>query len=370
MYVYTLSIICQFKPNLSIGVPPASTSGNGNVQTVQTGRKRERKMRRSTGGTAIGLADPFPRPDTSRASSLPEKVRSFSSSEKDWGFAAELQGKYAAIHDCMYADASAATLLPARQLPKPSFANNYVVSELSSESPRMQYTPRSTPDASDGAYLPPQRPSSGTPRPISARLSQEWSGGTSWDSLRKSTVRPESSASIRQGKQPEGNASTSRRPDRSELAAEVPPPRPEPRMRVSRTKAQAPSSSLSSRPKPTFMQPKTLPLRNIDAYTTSPSPSPNPISAFQSSRFNELRTARRMPSSRELNTESVATAARGDGLPSITPRRGFVSESSPLSRLERRLDRVRTPERTFHGYASEQDVSQLGSTVWDSELGR
>lgn len=212
---------------------------------------------------------------------------------------------------------------------------------MTSKFSRTQHRSELMSDVPDHAHLPTQRRSNGTPQ----------------EPLRDPpgrAIRPALSTSVGQGKRPEGSNSTRSRSDRSELPAEDLSPRPPPR-----TRAQTQWVSPPPQPKATFM-------RNIDTYTTSNSSSVSTPSI--QTRSSELRTARRMPSSRMLVPESSAAAGRAVELPAFTPRNGFVSSKSPLSELQRRLDTA-SPRPAFNGYASEEDVSQLGSTVWESEPG-
>ena len=81
---------------------------------------------------------------------------------------------------------------------------------------------------------------------------------------------------------------------------------------------------------------------------------------------DELRARRRRRANMEAEPEEHETQNRAFELPASTQlypsSRRIVRERGPLSDLERRLN-PQYQRPAFHGYASEEDVSQLGSST-------
>lgn len=112
------------------------------------------------------------------------------------------------------------------------------------------------------------------------------------------------------------------------------------------------------------LQPSTSTLQ-AGAREISPTSDTMPTVRSGTTYQDELRRRRRRPNV-DPPPEEPVTQTRVYERPALTQRsrtnQKIVRERGPLSDLERSLD-SRHRRSSFHGYASEEDVSQLGSSV-------
>jgi hypothetical protein len=301
-------------------------------------------MRASTGGIP---PQSVPQPDPSRAFSLPEQSRSDFAGERNRVLAAELQGvalQSADGHNTLRGsgntDMQSAPHGPVHQVPPRSLGNDDILPDITSRSSNPKYQDKVATQSTIRRELPTRAEPNERRQEHLPRAQAN---------IPNSTVP----RSIAHGKRPVVNDSWSSSSDRSELPAEGVR-----RVQVSRedqqTSLQPPLPTSSSRFRDSTPRSLVTPTSSSGEYPES------------STMRAELRARRRMQSSVLPVPEVRVAPDRAVELPASTRRhsssRQVVRERSALAELERRLD----PQRqrpAFYGYASEEDVSQLGSTV-------